>query len=783
MLRLLPRPNDVLAGSLRRIEREGGGRREERGTATNAERTPRDGIGEEYSIVRASLELMTAPAVTDCAVAARSTPAPDSAEIDAAKSLDDGEGVRETRRARPVGIAGDDARTGARCPSFAVPSLGVIEVEDMIARTWMLRSLMLSGVSALAACSSPAQPTGTSSQASVGMSSLGSMSPSWAQSKSFAGRVSGATPVSLQVHLAMHDEADAKALLARISDPDDSVYGQYLSDAEFAVGYGPTAADVAAVRAHLEANGLKVTFAAGEQRLPRRRRNGVERRSSFRHAPRQLRGRRRAASRADGPGGPPHRGSLARAHGPRPPPPRRSCTRTSSAPTRATARRPRRASCSEWYGQDLATSAPPYGDYPYPLAYTPCGYHPAQLRQAYGIESLVRGGNDGTGQKIAIVDAFTPPTLVEDAQTYFANNDSDYPLATSQVTLLQGPGTLGTIDKGWYGESSLDVEAVHAMAPGADIVYMGAVSANDADLIAAVNTIVTGHLASLISNSYDGLELQTNDFTAWESMAIQAGLKGIGLYFASGDNGDESTSNSGAATVDFPASLTEVTAVGGTSLALGADGQTLFQVGWETGASNLQAPDAGVDDGGDAGQVYVPGPPGAYRYGAGGGVSVVYLQPTWQKGIVPASLSTFLNAVDRTVPDVAMDADPNTGYIIGMTSPRSKTYSESAIGGTSLATPLFTATMALAQQYAGKTFGQANAALYKASKKSAFTDVAPGEPRGGLLRHPRDHVRLPRRRQHQLHRRRLRHGDRARRPERHELHEGAQVAPSLHHRP
>jgi subtilase family serine protease len=533
------------------------------------------------------------------------------------------------------------------------------------------------------------------------------------------------------VHLALHDIAGAKATLAAISDPDNAQYGQFLSDADFASRYQPNAGDVAAVRAHLEGHGLQVTYVPGNNAFVSVTGTAANVESAFGTRLAQYRVgaevRQAPMDPVSLPASVSSRVLTVLGLSTSPLMKTNTVYTAGASPDDDVAA----GTCSEWFGQKLDTQDPAYGGgFPSPLSYAPCGYHPPELRDAYGISELVRSGNDGTGQKVAIVDAFTPPTLVQDVQTYFANNDGDYPLLTSQITLLQGPGTLGTIDRGWYGESTLDVEAVHAMAPGASIVYVGAVSANDQDLISAVNMIVTGRLATIISNSYDGLELQTNDFTAWESMAIQAGLKGIGLYYASGDSGDESTNNSGAPTVDFPASLTEVTAVGGTTMGLGSDGQVLFQVGWENGFSQLQYPDGGIPSNTtpDAGASYVPGPSGDWGFGAGGGVSVVYLQPTWQAGIVPATFSTFMNATDRTVPDVAMLADPYTGYIIGMTSPRSGVYRESDIGGTSLATPLFSATMALAQQYTKKTFGAANAALYKASKKAAFIDIAPQAP-------------------------------------------------------
>jgi subtilase family serine protease len=87
-----------------------------------------------------------------------------------------------------------------------------------------------------------------------------------------------------------------------------------------------------------------------------------------------------------------------------------------------------------------------------------------------------------------------------------------------------------------------------------------------------------------------------------------------------------------------------------------------------------------------------------------------------------------------------MLGDPETGYIVGQTNARTGVYAENTIGGTSLATPLFTATVALAQQHAGRKFGAANALFYKASKKGAFTDItSPATPqavaggRGGAV--------------------------------------------------
>jgi subtilase family serine protease len=191
----------------------------------------------------------------------------------------------------------------------------------------------------------------------------------------------------------------------------------------------------------------------------------------------------------------------------------------------------------------------------------------------------------------------------------------------------------------------------------------------------------------------------------------------------------------------FPASLDNVTAVGGTSLALSNSGALNWETGWENGFSALLAPNAGEGASPDGGLASLdlgtgaldlapappswdPAPPGLFNGGAGGGVSVVYDQPTWQAGVVPDSIASSGGAPARAVPDVALLADPTTGLIIGFTDPDSNTYVEGPVGGTSLATPLFSAAMALAQQSTKKQFGFANPLLYK-DRATAFRDVVP----------------------------------------------------------
>jgi len=203
----------------------------------------------------------------------------------------------------------------------------------------------------------------------------------------------------------------------------------------------------------------------------------------------------------------------------------------------------------------------------------------------------------------------------------------------------------------------------------------------------------------------------------------QAAAEGVSVLFSSGDDGDValyygSFGYDGFAEADFPAANPLVTAVGGTSLALKNASGAKTEWGWGTFRAYLNGATVNsatsVTDSGVAGF--------SFYAGAGGGPSFVWEEPSYQSGVVPAPLTkrTFdLNGIryslpgDRVVPDVAMDADPYTGFLIGETyaiagNPVSDAgctpisadneYCESGIGGTSLASPLFAGALALADQ-------------------------------------------------------------------------------------
>ncbi len=385
--------------------------------------------------------------------------------------------------------------------------------------------------------------------------------------------------------------------------------------------------------------------------------------------------------------------------------------------------------CSSYWGEKTVANTPTNDNTTLPDSpqdFAPCGYAGTQLQGAYGMKGAISSGNDGRGVTVAIIDAFASPTMLADANKYSANHG--LPSLNGLYSEHVAPGTkLRAANKkmdpaGWSGEESLDVEAVHTMAPGAKILYVGSPN-NGSDMDASLNWIVANHAADIVTNSYgfSGEALPPGNIKPTNDIFIQAAATGISLFFSSGDDGDETGGQGGAPTPDWPASSPWVTAVGGTSLGVGASDNRLFEFGWETAKSALSNGAWGT-----------PG----YQYGSGGGTSRLFAQPWYQAGVVPDSMSkTYGGAAMRVVPDVAALGDPTTGMAVGQTQswPDGHTaYSEYRIGGTSLASPLYAGMFALAIQKAGHNFGLANPVLYAAPANDitkAGLDTTPGAVR------------------------------------------------------
>jgi subtilase family serine protease len=385
---------------------------------------------------------------------------------------------------------------------------------------------------------------------------------------------------------------------------------------------------------------------------------------------------------------------------------------------------------SSYYGQNVAKTLPKaYGQ---TLSYVVKGYNGHQLRAAYGATA---SRMTGKGVTVAIVDAYDSPTINGDIRTY-AHRNGDAAYRKGQFVQRDSlTGWTQTADNqcgasGWYGEQTLDIEAVHAVAPASNIRYYGAASCTDPDLITALNLVVKDDKASIVSNSWGEPENQSdpNSDAVYNDIFMRGAMEGIGFYFSSGDNGDE-LATTGTKQSDMPASLSWVTAVGGTSLAVGKKNNYEFETGWGTGKSKLSAD----------GKSWV-GFPGAFWGGAGGGTSARTAQPDYQKHLVPSALAHANGgAAMRVVPDVSAVADPNTGFLVGQTqafpAAGGKTvdkYGEYRIGGTSLASPVFAAIQALAQQEQGYALGFANPAIY--ARHALLHDVTdtPFGPKVGL---------------------------------------------------
>jgi subtilase family serine protease len=574
-------------------------------------------------------------------------------------------------------------------------------------------------------------PTPALAQTTTARAAIAGTHPTWANdSRRIAAAPVASGAVSVKVYLAGQDSAGLSAIAAAVSTPGNALYGHYLSPEEVNARFGPSGGAISAVRAWLTGAGLTVT--AVDDRVS----GYVEASGSVQAATEAFgvtfgtfTGPDKKADRA------PEQdatvpasvaayvltvgGLDTAAHHMKPadtlPPP---------GPNYFIAR-----PCSGFYGEKIAYNEPyAYGQ---PQPWTNCGYIPSQIRGAYHV---TESGMTGKGQTVAIVDAYASPTMLSDANQY-AKVTGDKPFAPGQYTeYLSSTWEYTSANEcdaqGWYGEETLDVESVHGQAPDAKVVYVGTASCEDSDLLDGLAIIVEKHLASIVSSSwgepYDGATL----IPAY-NVVFQAGAaEGIGFFFSSGDSGyEDPTEDPGSdmLQVDWPDSSPWVTAVGGTSLAIGSSNNYEFETSWGTLLDPLASD----------GKSWEYTPPGLYPDyydgSSGGGVSTVFPQPFYQAGVVPKKLATALpNGTTsptpmRVVPDVSALADPSTGLLVGETGlePNGTTlaFLLSRIGGTSVACPTFAGIEADAQQAAGHVLGFANPAIYRRYGTDAFHDV------------------------------------------------------------
>ena len=312
-------------------------------------------------------------------------------------------------------------------------------------------------------------------------------------------------------------------------------------------------------------------------------------------------------------------------------------------------------------------------------------YNPPQVAALYNFPA----GTDGTGQTIGIIE-LGGGYKTADLTKYFKSLGVKEPAVTAVLVdkAKNDPTTPDSAD----GEVLLDIEVAGAVAPGAKIVVYFTPN-TDQGFQDALTTAIhdATHKPSVISISWGGAESTwtAQAMTAFDSAAQDAAALGVTICAASGDNGSSDGVDDGANHVDFPASSPHILACGGTSLE-SANGKITSETVWNDGAQ------------GGAG---------------GGGYSVQFGMPAWQSA---AKITAPANA-GRGVPDVAGDADPETGYNVLVDG------QAMVIGGTSAVAPLWSGLIARLNQKLGTPVGLMQQAIYALpASTDAFHDITVG---------------------------------------------------------
>jgi len=321
----------------------------------------------------------------------------------------------------------------------------------------------------------------------------------------------------------------------------------------------------------------------------------------------------------------------------------------------------------------------------------PGGMSPQAIRHAYGFDQVFFDGGtivgDGTGQTIAIVNAYHTPTAANDLAAFNAYFGLPAPPSFTQVDQWGGTDYPAS-NPDWALETLLDIQWAHAFAPGADILLVEAETASFPDLMAAVDYARNYPGVSVVSLSWGAGEWAGE--TSYNTyLTTPAGHEGVTFFAAAGNSGGPGM---------YPAYSPNVMAVGGTTLTL-------------NGSNNIQSETAWS--------------------GSGGGISQYQTKPSWQNGVVTQS------ATKRTMPDVAFNGNPITGVAVYDTFNNSPATPWRKIAGTSFATPSWAALVAVANQgreLAGlSVFNQATlmTSIY-GMPATNFNDITSGSSGGSI---------------------------------------------------
>ncbi|WP_082495837.1 S53 family peptidase [Agreia sp. Leaf335] len=375
--------------------------------------------------------------------------------------------------------------------------------------------------------------------------------------------------------------------------------------------------------------------------------------------------------------------------------------------------------CATYWGQTLSSQWPESVTVEH-RSNALCGYGPQQLRAIHQLPDDATGA----GATIAIVGVFDDATVEANTNAYFSKAGAQ-PLRDGQYT-HHAPANPNNSRCGgpssWTVEQHLDVQAVHAMAPDANIVYWGSDTCEAQSLyLRLLDAVESGTpengAPSVISLSFGAPEeLDTAaDRTLLTRVLVEGASRGISIFASTGNDGDYSQAgdHQDGTDVASPASSPYVTAVGGMSIGLNADNTVAVEAGWETQTRFARN-----------GAIVPPG----FIYGAGGGESAYYDRPSWQRDKIAQP------GTKRLLPDVASLSDPNTGFIVN--APSNGVVSAEPHGGTSLATPMVASMVAIAKVRNGVHVGLATPSLYALSGSTAITDVQPASAATWFRRSP-----------------------------------------------
>ena len=503
--------------------------------------------------------------------------------------------------------------------------------------------------------------------------------PAWTATATALGAAPAASKVSFSVAIAPRDAAGAQAFADAVSDPRSASYRQYLTPQQYTARFGATASDVAAVLGWLHGAGLRTgTVPISNSYVPvtgsvaavnkafgttiksyHRDNRQVIAPASALTVPAALSGRVSDVLGLD-----------------------TSQIYRSGAKATPTGASAGNITCSTYWAENTDTSyltapAPLSGNLPNRACYTP-----SRLNAARGIPAT---GQTGAGVTVGNVLWCDSPTIPSDINTWAAQVGA--PALTAGQYTSQDPAVWdvyctnqANID-GTMVETALDAEAIHGAAPDAKIIYAPASGPYSNYLLTATQNLVNANQVQVITNSWGGAESTAFLHTVY----VQAASQGISVMASSGDDGDNTYSNGSASkarpSADYPASDSELTSIGGTSLGISSTNSPVFEQAWYDVISRSSGTTWTSD----------------VFYGAsGGGKSAITSQPSYI-------------------------ADSQTGYVVGVT--QAGAYTTLTVGGTSLASPYTAGEVALAVQTKGARLGFLNPTLYL-NRATAVSDVS-----------------------------------------------------------